>query len=449
MQFELTREFIQHLEVLIENENYEELLTTFENLHPADIADIIEELDHDQAKYVFFNLNPTLASKTLVELEEDRIDKILRVIPAEIIATELIEKMDTDDAADVLQAIPDRIKNDILNSITNNELKNDIVNLLDYDENSAGGLMATELIRVNINWDVRTCISEIRRQPQEVENILFVYVVDDSNRLMGTLAVTKLISNHEKVNIQDIYEKDVIYVHTSASSEEVAHIMEKYDLFVLPVIDSINRLKGRITLDDVIDVIREEADKDYQMISGITQDVESSDTIFKQSRARLPWLFIGMFGGIIGAQILGNFQEEIQTYAGLALFLPLIAAMGGNVGVQSSSIIVQSLANGSIGVESTVYKLFKEFLGGALNGIICSSALFIYNLLFLDSLALTYSVSSALILVIIFASVMGTLIPLVLNKLKFDPALATGPFITTINDIIGLLTYLFIAQLFF
>ncbi len=449
MQFELTKEYIQNLQFLIETEDLNQLNEAIVSLHPADIADILEQLTQEEAHFIFFRLNPTLASKTIVELEEENIDRLLKVIPPEIIATELIEKMKSDNAADVLQALPKRIKNNILENITDADIKSDIANLLDYDENTAGGLMATELVRVNMNWDVRTCISEIRRQAENVDNIVNVYVVNDKNELKGSLGITKLISNHEKVFIKDIYNKDIISVSTSASSEEVSHLMEKYDLFVMPVVDSINRLKGRITLDDIVDVIREEAAEDYQLISGLTQDIESSDSILRQSKARLPWLLIGLVGGILGAQIIGKFEESIRAYTGLALFLPLIAAMAGNVGVQSSSIIVQSIANGTLRLESTFYKVFKEMIGGMLNGLICSGVLFIYNVLMYDDLKLTLSVSISLFVIIIFASVFGTLIPLILHKCKADPAVATGPFITTINDIIGLLAYLLITQLFF
>lgn len=449
MQFELTKEYIQDLEFLIGNKDYEQLLNRFNSLHPADIADILEELSHDDARNVFFRLNPNLASKTLVELEDDKIERFIKVIPPEIIATELIEKMDSDDAVDILQNIPKHIAHEILEKFSDKEYQHDIANLLDYDENSAGGLMATELIRVNINWDVRTCLHEIRRLTEEIDNILLAYVVDDKNVLQGTLPITKLITNHEKVKIQDIYHKDTISVHTKTSSQEVALIMEKYDLFVLPVVDSINRLKGRITLDDVIDIVREETEKDYQLISGITQDIEHSDNIFRQSKARLPWLFIGLIGGIIGSQVIGNFEDQIQKYTGLALFLPLLAAMGGNVGVQSSAIIVQGIANGSIGLQSITQKTMKELGGGLLNGLVCSSILFFYTILVGHSFALTISVSVALFSIVLFASVFGTLIPLLLHKMKIDPALATGPFITTINDIMGGLIYFSIAKIIF
>ncbi|MFO7867733.1 MAG: magnesium transporter [Bacteroidales bacterium] len=449
MTFELTKEYIQYLSFLIETRNDEELLHIFHSLHPADIADILEEFSYEDARYIFLQLSPEIAAKTLVEIDEDKINRLIKVIPPAIMATELIENMDSDDAVDILQNIPMHIAYEILQNFSNTEQQYNVAKLLNYDEDTAGGIMATELIRVNINWDVQTCLYEIRRQHSELENIVLAYVVDDKNILQGTLPITKLITNHEKVRIQDIYFKDVIFVQTFTPSEEVALIMEKYDLFVLPVVDSFNRLKGRITLDDVLDVVREESDRDYQMVSGITQDVEPNDSIFRQSKARLPWLLIGLVGGVLASHVIGNFESEIQKYTGLALFLPLIVAMGGNVGVQSSSIIVQSIANGSLGLETIAHRTLKELGGGLLIGAVCASALFGYNYLFGQNFAITLSVSIALFAIVIFASAFGTLIPLILHKLKIDPAIATGPFITTVNDVLGGLLYFSIARFIF
>lgn len=449
MKFELTRAYIEDLKELIEKEESESALLLVRELHAADIADVFENLTTKEARYLFFHLEPELASEILTELEDDAIDGFLEAIPGEIIANELIRKMDSDDATDIIQQLSPKLKLEVLQHITDKDQAGDIADLLVYDEKSAGGLMAKELIRVNHNWDVNTCIAEIRRQAEEVEDVMYVYVVDDDNKLKGTLPIKKLLTNHGKVRISNIAEDHIISVHDTSSSEEVANIMERYDLFALPVVDSINRLVGRITIDDVVDVIKEEAEKDYQMASGISTDVESSDSIFKQSKARLPWLFIGLIGGVFGAQIIGNFGDDLHIYTGLAMFLPMIAAMAGNVGVQSSSIIVQSIANKTIGLESPIKKLLREFLGASFNGLICSSAIFLYNLTFSPSFALTITVSSALFSVIIFAAIFGTSVPIILHKFKIDPALATGPFVTTLNDIVGLFIYLSIARIVF
>lgn len=449
MKFELTRAFIEELKTLISEERKEEAVDRVKELHAADIADVLENLDTKEARYLFYHLEPQIASEILTELEEDQIDSFLDAIPGDIIANELIKDMDSDDATDIIQHLTPKLKYEVLHHLKDNESADDIAKLLVYDEKSAGGLMAKELVRVNYNWDVNTCISEIRRQSEDIDDIMYVYVVDDKNYLKGILHLKQLFTNHGKVEVSSIYDEKSISVQDTTSSEEVASIMEKYDLFVLPVVDSIGRLVGRITIDDVVDVIKEEAEKDYQMVSGISNDIESSDSIFKQSRARLPWLFIGLMGGIFGAQIIGIFDDELHKYVGLTMFLPLIGAMAGNVGVQSSSIIVQSIANKTIQLESSAKKLLRELLGAMFNGFICSVIILLYNLGTSDSFELIITVSTALFSVIIFAAIFGTLVPIVLHKFRIDPALATGPFITTVNDIMGLFIYLTLAKVLF
>jgi magnesium transporter len=320
---------------------------------------------------------------------------------------------------------------------------------LNYDENSAGGLMAKELITVNENWSITTCLKEMRKQAEDVDAVYYVYVIDDNKVLKGTLSLKKLLLTPINTKIKNIINEDVIAVKADTPSEEVAHIMNKYDLVALPVVDALNRLIGRITIDDVVDVIREEAERDYQLVSGITKDVESTDSAWILTRARIPWLFIGLFGGILAALVMGNYEVELGLFPQMAFFIPLIAAMGGNVGVQSSSIIVQALASNSMGFESIGRKLFKELGVATLNGIVLSVVIFGYNFIFSDSFALTITVSTALFTVIIFASMFGTFVPLILEKFKIDPALATGPFITTVNDIMGLFIYLMIGKMFF
>jgi magnesium transporter len=289
----------------------------------------------------------------------------------------------------------------------------------------------------------------MRRQATEVDEVYYVYVVDDNNVLKGTLSLKRMLLASTNASIKSILNKDIISVKTDTKSEEVANIMEKYDLVALPVVDAIGRLVGRITIDDVVDVMREEAERDYQLASGITEDVEHTDNAWLLTRARIPWLFIGLFGGIIGALVIGNYESDLGLYPQMAFFIPLIAAMGGNVGVQSSSIIVQALATNSLGFESIGKKLSKELLVAGINGIILSSVIFAYNFFLSDSFALTITVSTALFSVIVFASLFGTFVPMLLERFKIDPALATGPFITTVNDIMGLFLYLMIGRVFF
>lgn len=448
-RFELTREYINGLQQVIEQQDTNAISNLVKHLHPADIAEIFDDLNIDEAKFVYRFLEPSVAADVLVELEDDVRDRFLKSLTNKAIAEKFIYNMDSDDAADILGDLPISIQEEILSYLKDIEQAGDIIDLLHYEEDTAGGLMAKELISVNMQYTVTECLQEITNQTQEVEDAYYVYVVDDNDLLKGTISFKKLLSVKRDTRIERIMRIDVISVRPDTSGEEVARIMDKYDLVALPVIDSIGRLLGRITIDDVVDFIREEADRDYQLISGITQDVEPSDKVWELTRARIPWLMIGVAGGIFGALVMGSYEADLLKHAAMAFFVPLIAAMGGNVGVQSSSIVVQSLANNTFGMESTTKKLFKEFAVAVINGLICSLIVFVYNLIFSDSFTLTVTVSTALFVVIIFASIFGTLVPMILNRFKIDPALATGPFITTANDIFGLFLYLMIGRMFF
>lgn len=448
-QFELTREFIDELRSYIDVNREEDVINLLEDLHPADIAEIYEELNIDEAKYSFLLLDQEIAASVLAELEEDDRTKFLKVIPSDVLAKRFIENMNSDDAADIIQELPDKKRDRVLSHIKDIEQVEDIRELLTYDEDTAGGIMAKELFAVHHNITVRQCLVELRKQAEEVDQVYYIYVIDKDDKLLGTLSLKSLITAPAQTIVKNICNTDIFSVQAEETSEEVALMMQKYDLVALPVVSYDGVLLGRITIDDVVDVIKDEAEKDYQMISGLTDDVESSDSIYRLTRARFPWLLIGLFGGILGAGVIGFFEGDLIKYAGLALFLPLIAAMGGNAGVQSSSIIVQSIASGDLGMDSIGKKLLKELAVSILNGLILSSLIFAYSYFFNDSYALTVSVSISLFIVIIFASLFGTLTPLILNRFKIDPALATGPFITTVNDIMGLLIYLYIARFIF
>jgi magnesium transporter len=449
MSSELTREYINDLKSFIDKQDDIAALEKLDQLHPADIAEIYENLSLDEATYLYLLLDPEKASDVLVELEEDEREAFLKALPSEIIASQFINNMESDDAADVIGDLAEEKKQEVLLHIEDVEQAGDIVDLLSYDEDTAGGLMAKELIRVNENWGVATCIREMRKQAEDLDEIYYIYVVNDENVLLGVLSLKALLLASASTRVKDIYEAEVRSVRTEADSEEVAQIMEKYDLIVLPVTDSIGRLMGRITIDDIVDVIRDEAERDYQLASGITKDVETTDSPARLSRARLPWLIIGLLGGIVVAAVIGKFETDIQINPEMAFFIPLIAAMAGNVGIQSSAIIVQGIASNSLGLESTSRKLGKELIVALLNGIILSGILFLYNFFVSHNLALTFTVSSSLFVVIIFAAVFGTLIPLLLHRMKFDPALATGPFITTMNDIMGLFIYFLMGRILY
>ena len=447
MNIELTREYVDELRGFIENHDDHSALKMMQDLHHADIAEIFVELNTEEAKYLFLLLDPETASDVLVELEEDDRERFLRVLPPDVIASQFIHYMDSDDAADIIGDLSEEKKQEVLLHLEDMEHAGDIVDLLSYDENTAGGLMAKELIRVNENWGVTTCIREMRKQAVDIDEIYYIYVVNDDNILKGILSLKALLLASASTKVKDIYNADIYSVQTDTPSGEVAQIMEKYDLVVLPVVDSIGRLMGRITIDDVVDVIRDEAEKDYQMASGISADVETTDSPLRLSRARLPWLIIGLIGGIFVAAVIGRFEEDIKINPEMAFFIPLIAAMAGNVGIQSSAIIVQGIASNSLGLESTARKLLKELLVAFTNGLILAGLLFMYNFFFSKNIALTVTVSFSLFAVIIFAALFGTLIPLFLNRLKFDPALATGPFITTMNDIMGLFIYFLMGRI--
>lgn len=448
MNLELTREFIDNLRLQIENNQEGDVKELLLELHAADIAEIMEVLSLEEAKYIYLLLDGEKASDVLIELPEDDRRRFLNALPPEYIARQFIEYMDSDDAADILGELDEDRKKSVLNEIEDVEIAGDIVDLLEYDEESAGGIMAKELVSVNENWSVATCLKEISRQAEDVDDIYYVYVVDDDNKLKGVLSLRKLILNSTSTLIKNIFNEDVKWVMTDTPQAEVAQIMEKYDLVAIPVVDEIGRLKGRITFDDVMDVIREEAERDYNMVSGITGEVEASDKVWQLTRARVPWLMVGLFGGIMGAQVIGAHESSLQKVPATAFFIPLIAAMAGNVGVQSSSIVVQTLASGVRDYTTPWQKLLKQLSVAFVTGAIFSVMIFLYNLIFSDSLGLTYAVSVSLFIVMTIASVFGSLIPLALHKMKIDPAVATGPFITTLNDVLGLTIYLLISQLF-
>ena len=446
MKFELTKEFLQEIIDKIDRQEFELIKTELSELHNVDIAELIEELDEEYGKILFELFEDETSAEILVELDEENREAVLEDLSSQEIAEDLIENLDSDDAADIIADLPSEKKVEVLSHIEDIEHASDIVDLLSYPENTAGGLMAKELIKVNEKWAVLRCVREMRKQAEEVDKVYTIYVVDDDDILLGTLSLKKLLLSTEKTFIKNIYNEKVFSVKANSDDEEVANIMEKYDLIVLPVVDDLNRLIGRITIDDVVDVMKEEAMEDYNKASGISEQVDASDNVLTLTRARLPWLIIGLMGGIMGAEVIGIF--DIKNNIELAFFTPLIAAMGGNVGVQSAAIIVQGLASNNLGMDSLAQRLIKELGVALLNGIICSGLIMIITSLIGYPNSISFTVSISLMAVIIFAALFGTFIPLVLDKYKIDPALATGPFITTVNDVLGLFIYFMIGKLF-
>ena len=446
MEFKISKELITQIENLIQQNNIAELESILHEIHFADIAEIMNDLDTSEAIYIFNLLDSEITAEILLELDEEVRETILSTLSAKEIAEEL-DELDTDDAADIIAELPQSKKAQVISELEDVEHAKDIVDLLRYDENTAGGIMAKELVRVNENWNVLTCVKEMRHQAENVTRVHSIYVVDDEDRLKGRLSLKDLLTTSTKTQISDIYIKKVDYVRVETKDVEVARIMQKYDLEAIPVVDELGRLVGRVTIDDIIDIIKEEADKDYQLAAGISQDVEADDSILELTKARLPWLVLALFGGFISVKVLGIFEPMMESHRMLLFFTPLIAAMAGNVGVQSSAIVVQGLANNSI-TGSLWNRLLKELSLSLLNGSILAGILILGSHFLLGyEFIIGITVSIALLSVIVIASLIGTFIPIVLDKYGVDPALATGPFITTSNDIIGIIIYFTIAKL--
>ena len=443
---EYTPEYLELIRSIIAQHDEDAARKELEELHPADIAELYQELELDEAEYLYKLLDEEVAADVLVELDEDERRKLLSKMSAEEIAEQFIDYLDTDDAVDIIQELDEEDREEILSHIDDVEQAGDIIDLLKYDEDTAGGLMGTEMIVVNENWSMPECIKQMRMQAEDIDEIYYVYVVDNDYKLRGILPLKKLITDPSVSKIKNVMEEDPAAVKDDAPIEEVALDFEKYNLVAMPVVDSIGRLVGRITVDDVMDQVRESSERDYQLASGLSSDVETDDTLFTQTKARLPWLLIGMFGGIGNSMILRSFEAGLAMDPALALFIPLIGGTGGNVGTQSSAIVVQGLANGSMDISDSASQLLKELGVGLINGCIISLLVFIYNYFFGGvQLATTLSVSLSLMAVVIFASVFGTFVPLTLERFKIDPALATGPFISITNDIIGMVIYMVIS----
>ncbi|HCY97273.1 magnesium transporter [uncultured Polaribacter sp.] len=445
MTFEITEKFLEKLVGFIYENNDAEIKKLFTEVHFADIAEVLDEVNFEEAIYIIKLLDSEKTSEILTELDEDTREKILENLSAKEIAEEVGE-MDSDDAADIIGELSKERQKLVINALDDHDLAADIKELLSYEEDTAGALMAKELVKVYETWTVAGCMRRIRGQAKEVTRVHSIYVVDKEDKLVGRLSLKDLIIAKSEQKIADISKAKVDAVNVNENVEEVAKIMAKYDLEAIPVVNNNAVLLGRITIDDIVDVLKEEADKDYQMAAGLTQDVDSDDSIFELTKARLPWLFLGLIGGVGAFIIMEGFQDVFSTYATLFFFTPLIAAMAGNVGVQSSAIIVQGLANDDV-KGSINSRLLKEMLLAALNGLILALFLFLFVWVYESKVDLALAISVSLVVVIIIAGLIGTFVPLFLHKRGIDPAIATGPFITTSNDIFGILIYFMIAKM--
>ena len=439
IQFQLTNELIERVELLIEEQNDTDLKALFKEYHYADIAEILDELNQEEAVYVIKMLDSETTSDILMELDEDIREKVLKNLSAKEIAEE-IEELDTDDAADMISELPEGRQEEVISNIEDAEHKAEIEELLAYDEDTAGGLMAKELVKVYETWTVAGCMRRIRGQAKDVTRVHSIYVVDRQDRLIGRLSLKDLITAKSEQKIAEISNSNVDSVNVHDDVEDVAKIMQKYDLEAIPVVNDNQILLGRITIDDIVDVIREEADKDYQLAAGISKDVEADDSIWELTRARLPWLVLGLFGGLGSVFIMKGFDHIMETVPSLFFYTPLIAAMAGNVGVQSSAIIVQGLANDNV-KGSLLSRLLKEVGLSLINGLALAILVILFGFLIKQDLTESIAIAVSMMSVIVVAALVGTFVPIILDKRGIDPAIATGPFITTSNDILGI--YLF------
>ncbi|MBB6611997.1 magnesium transporter [Pontibacter sp. Tf4] len=448
MQVEITREYINQVEEAIERKDSEFILSTMADMYPADITTVLYELDANESKYVMDLLPPEVGAEILSDLDYDIRTDFLQYFTSSEIAR-YINLMHSDDAVDILNEQSVQTREEVIALIENEEKAEDILDLLHYEEDCAGGLMAKELIKVNLNWRVRQCIEEIRRQAEDVERIYTVYVVDNKDVLVGRVSVKALLLSKDDVLVKDIYSTDVISIESFRDENEVVSVMRKYDLEAIPVVNIQGRLLGRITIDDVVDVMQEQAELSRQLMTGITENVEEDDSVFRISRSRIPWLIIGMIGGLLAAKFMGLFEKDIAILPALALFVPLITATGGNVGIQSSSIIIQTLSSNAVMFDKFAQRMFKLILVALLNALIISSLVFAFTYLSWQDLTLSLVVSVALFSVVMLASLMGTITPMVLDKFGINPAVAAGPFITTANDLLGLAIYFGVAHLLY
>ncbi len=444
--FELSPDYRELLEQAVARKNAAFVKETMEGVNSADISELLDEVDSEVAKYVIDVLNDDIGAEIIEDLEEDTRNKFLEMFESGELAGYLSE-MESDDAVDIINELPVRKREEVIEQIEDREMAVHIMELMRYDEDCAGGLMAKEMIVANVNWNILQTIEEIRRQRENVEKIYSIYVVDDKQKLLGRVSVKRIILASDHTSIKDIFDEDIISVETYMDEEEVADLMQKYDLDAVPVVNLQGKLMGRITIDDVVDVITEQAEEDMQLMSGISSDVEEDDSIWALFKARLPWLMVGLAGGALGAWAIGAFEGELKNNTALALFIPLVMATGGNVGIQSSTLVVQSLANNSPFDDSFGKRIFKMLLVALSTGIVLAAASFLIVWIWKGDIELGQVVAFSLIGVVLVSSFMGTSTPLVLDKLGINPALASGPFITTTNDILGIIVYLAMANL--
>ena len=444
MTFELTKDYLDRIQSAINASNETLLRTELEELFPADISGILDELEPESAHYLLSLVDKSVGAEILANLDPTERTNLLKLFTSTELAP-LINQMDSDDAVDLLNKQPIQMREEVIGLLEDREQARFILDLLPYEDGVAGSLMQKELIKINVNLTVNACIEEIRQQAEDVENVYAVYVVDDLGKLLGLVSLKKIVLARKNAKIAEIYDEDVVYVETYRPVTEVAEVMQKYDLDAIPVVNVQQRLLGRITIDDVVDVITEQAEEDIQVISGLSGEVEEDDSVWQRSKVQLPWLVAGAVGSLLAATVINGFQSELGKIAALAAFIPIIGSTGGNVGIQTSSLILQSLTD-TTGLSMTMAKrLLRTLFVAIINGLVVGIIAGIYTVI-IGEPRLFFVVATSLLAVVLLASFMGTVTPLLLNRIGINPAVASGPFITTANDLIGIGVYFLIAQ---